>query len=60
MTKEPYFMTRKMRIGIVLTAIWITLNFIGVIVQRRDRDVYLFLMLIPPMIGWGIWWIRKG
>jgi len=54
-------MTKKMRIGIVLTAIWIVFFGIAVVTSNPwDRGFNLFFMSVPPMIGWGIWWIRKA
>jgi hypothetical protein len=68
-------MTRKQRLGVVISAVWmLAAMIIAVDASYREnfqtlvsefqliRFVQHFILLgvIPLAIGWGIWWIRKA
>ncbi len=50
---------KKQRVGIVVSAVWAVLTM-GIAVLESDITIFLFLCMIPLIIGWGIWWVRKA
>jgi hypothetical protein len=51
--------TKKQRIGIVISAIWGVFT-LAWSVGDNNMSIFLLLGLIPLLIGWGIWWIKRG
>jgi len=65
-------MTKKVRIWIVTSAVWLIVLLITLINKQTGitfgtrsytrQDVlidYLLWGILPVVIGWGIWWIRR-
>jgi predicted RNase H-like nuclease (RuvC/YqgF family) len=59
--------TRLQRTGIVLSVIWLILvgawiagsKPVGAYPTSSPLPPFLFLGVLPLLIGWGIWWIRR-
>jgi len=51
--------TKKQRVGIVISAIWLLLAII-VAIEEETIGIFFLLGVLPVIIGWGIWWIRRA
>ena len=53
--------TKKQRIALVLSVVWILMFF--AFANDRQGFIVPFLTLIgilPVLIGWAVWWIRRA
>lgn len=51
--------TKNQRIGIVISTVWAVFT-LAWSVSDNDMSIFVILGLIPLIIGWGIWWIRRA
>ena len=55
--------TKKQRVGIVISAIWLLLAILftmGVFDGEETIVTFSLFGVLPVIIGWGIWWIRRA
>jgi uncharacterized membrane-anchored protein len=58
--KQP---TKKQRIALTVSAVWI-LGFFGYVCEESygsfDVGPFIIFGIVPVLIGWAIWWIRRA
>jgi len=50
-------LSKKVKIFLLLSVIWLLLFF--TIFENVDRFFFFLLVVLPLVIGWGIYWIKK-
>jgi len=60
-TKTKPRITGWQRVWIVVSAIWMLLNFmISNTSYGFNEKEYIIFGISPVVLGWVIWWIRRG
>jgi hypothetical protein len=58
--KQP---TRRQRIGLTVSAVWILVVFVLVYEESRKEfevGLYIMLAILPVLIPWATWWIWRA
>ncbi len=56
--KKP--LSKKVKSWILVSTVWLILIYIVANMDGRfEQTVFLILGIIPLIIGWGIYWVRK-